>query len=144
MRSIIAPLPLDGMQVTGRCRSSEAVPLEAMEANRYGPTFQRNALAPGILLAVALVAGTMLLGSDWYETLRFVIAVLALIVGWFAFQAKHWWWIPVFLAIAVAWNPVAPFDIAGQAWALAHLGAALVSLVAAVMIKAPRAEETGR
>lgn len=111
-----------------------------MEANRYGPTFQRNALAPGILLAVALVAGTMLLGGDWYETLRFVIAVLALIVAWFAFQARHWWWIPVFVGVAVAWNPVLPLEVGGQAWALAHLAAALVSLVAAVLIKAPRVE----
>ncbi|MGC5077858.1 DUF6804 family protein [Agrococcus sp. DT81.2] len=115
-----------------------------METNRYGPSFQRNALAPGVLLAVGLVAGTMLLGSDWYETLRFVIAVLALIVAWFAFQAKHWWWIPVFLAIAVVWNPVLPFDFNGQAWALAHLAAALVSLVAAVLIKAPRTDERTR
>lgn len=111
-----------------------------METNRYGPTFQRNALAPGVLLAIALVVGMLLLGSDWYETLRFVIAVLAAIVGWFAFQARHWWWIPAFLAIVVLWNPVVPFDLAGQAWALAHLAAALVSLVAAVLIKAPRTE----
>ena len=111
-----------------------------METDRYGPSFQRNALAPGILLAIALVVGTMLLDSDWYETLRFVIAVLALIVAWFALQARHWWWIPVLLVIAIAWNPVLPFDLAGQAWALAHLAAALVSLVAAVLIKAPRAE----
>lgn len=111
-----------------------------METNRYGPDVQRNALAPGILLAIALVVGTLLLGSDWYETLRFVIAVLAAIVAWFAFQAKHWWWIPAFLAIAVAWNPVVPFDVAGQAWALAHLAAALVALVAAVLITAPRTD----
>ncbi|MGM1028372.1 MAG: DUF6804 family protein [Actinomycetota bacterium] len=111
-----------------------------MESNRYGPTFQRNALAPGVLVAIALVVGTMLMGTEWYDTLRFVIAVLAVIVAWFAFQAKHWWWIPVFLAIAVIWNPVLPFDLASQPWLLAHLAAALVALVAAVMIKAPRAE----
>jgi hypothetical protein len=111
-----------------------------METNRYGPTFQRNALAPGVLLAIALVVGPLLMGTDWYETLRFVIAVLGLIMAWFAFQAKHWWWIPVFLAVAVAWNPVLPFDLSSQAWALAHLGVALVSLVAAVLIKSPRVE----
>lgn len=115
-----------------------------MEPDRYGPSFQRNALAPGVLLAIALVVGTLLLGSEWYETLRFVIAVLAIIIAWFAFQAKHWWWIPVFLAIAVAWNPVVPFDSTGQAWAVAHVGAALVSLVAAVLIKSSRADERAR
>lgn len=115
-----------------------------MESNRYGPTYQRNALAPGVLVAIALVVGTMLIGSEWYETLRFVIAVLAVIVAWFAFQAKHWWWIPVFVAIAVAWNPVMPFAFEGQAWLLAHLAAAIVALVAAVLIKAPRTEDSAR
>ncbi len=112
-----------------------------MESNRYGPTYQRNALAPGVLVAIALVVGTLLIGSEWYETLRFVIAVLAVIVAWFAFQARHWWWIPVFLAIAVVWNPVMPFDLSGQPWLLAHLGAAVVALVAAVLIKAPRTDD---
>ncbi|ROR66263.1 DUF6804 family protein [Agrococcus jenensis] len=111
-----------------------------MEPDRYGPSVQRNALAPGILLAIALVVGTLLIGSEWYETLRFVIAVLALIIGWFAVQAKHWWWVPVFLAIAVAWNPVAPFDLSSQLGLLAHVGAAVVALVAAVLITAPRAD----
>ena len=111
-----------------------------MEPDRYGPSVQRNALAPGILLAIALVVGTLLIGSEWYETLRFVIAVLALIIGWFAVQAKHWWWVPVFLAIAVAWNPVAPFDLSSQLGLLAHVAAAVVALVAAVLIKAPRAD----
>lgn len=109
-----------------------------MTSDRYGPTFQRNALAPGILLAVVLVVALLLLESEWYGTLRFVISVLALIIGWFALQAKHWWWVPVFAAIAIAWNPVLPFDFAGQAWALAHMAAALLSLVAGVLIKSPR------
>lgn len=112
-----------------------------MSSDRYGPTFQRNALAPGILLAIVLVIAVLLLGSEWYDTLRFVISVLALIIGWFALQAKHWWWIPVFGAIAIAWNPVLPFDFAGQGWALAHMAAALLSLVAAVLIKSPRVDD---
>ncbi len=114
-----------------------------MEPDRYGSNVQRNALAPGILLAIALVVGTLLLGGEWYDTLRFVIAVLALIIGWFAVQAKHWWWVPVFAAIAIAWNPVAPFEISGQLWLLAHVAAAIVALVAAVLIKAPRADASG-
>ena len=107
-------------------------------------TYQRNALAPSLLAAAVLFVAPALLGSDWFLTVRFVATIFALIIGWFAFQAKHWWWIPVFLAIGVAWNPVLPFDFTGQAWALAHLAAALVSLVAAVLIKAPRTEDSAR
>jgi hypothetical protein len=112
-----------------------------VQSDRYGPTFQRNALAPGILGALALIVAQLLIGTDWFETLRFVIAVLALIVGWFAFQAKHWWWILPMLAIAVAWNPVLPFDFSGPVWVGAHWVAALVFLAAGMLIKAPRVDE---
>ena len=111
-----------------------------MESTRYGPTVQRNALAPGLLLAILLVVGTLILGSEWYETLRYGISVLALIIAWFAVQARHWWWVPVFLAIAIAWNPVWPFAFTGEVWTLSHIGAALLSLVAAAAIKAPRTD----
>ena len=110
-----------------------------MDANRYGRTYQRNALAPGILATLALVVAQLLFGSDWFETLRFVIAILALIVAWFAIQARHWWWVPVFVVIAVAWNPVLPFDLSGPVWVAAHWVAAIAFLVAGALIRSPRA-----
>jgi hypothetical protein len=109
-----------------------------MDSDRYGPTHQRNALAPGILAAVALIVGQLLIGTDWFELMRYVIAILALIVAWFAVQAKHWWWVPVFVAIAVAWNPVLPFDFAGPVWVGAHWAAALAFIAAGALIKSPR------
>lgn len=113
-----------------------------MDENRYGPAFQRNALAPGILAAFALVAAQLWLAGAWDEVLRYVISILALIVAWFAMQAKHWWWVPVFVAIAVMWNPVVPFGWEGPAqtafffWA--HLVAAAAFVVAGLLIRSPR------
>lgn len=112
-----------------------------MDPDRYGPAFQRNALAPGILAALALIVAQLLLDSDWYELIRYVVSILALIVAWFAIQARHWWWVPVFAAIAVAWNPVVPFDFSGQLWMGAHWVAALAFIAAGVLIKSPRADD---
>lgn len=113
-----------------------------MDQNRYGPAFQRNAFAPGMLAALALVVSQLWLAGAWDEVFRYVIAILALIVAWFAVQAKHWWWVPVFVAIAVVWNPVVPFAWEGEAlgavffWA--HWVAAAAFLAAGLLIKTPR------
>lgn len=113
-----------------------------MDDKRYGPTTQRNALAPGLLAALALVAAQLWLAGAWDEVLRYVVSILALIVGWFAIQAKHWWWVPVFLAIAIMWNPVVPFTWEGgaltAAWFWGHLVAAALFVVAGFTITTPR------
>ena len=105
---------------------------------RYGtPTVRRTALAPGLLAAVVLMAGIALIESEAFLIIRFVAAILALIVGWFALQARHWWWLPVMLAIAVLWNPVYPFPLAGPWWLGAQYLAALAFVLAGVLIKIP-------
>ena len=104
--------------------------------DRYGrPAFRRTALAPGLLAGIALLVGTALIESDAFIVFRYIVAILALIVLVFAFQAKHWWWIPVMLAIAVLWNPVFPIDIDGPLWVGAQYIAILVFVVAGVLIK---------
>ena len=85
--------------------------------DRYGlPAFRRLALAPGLLAAVALLVGIALLDSEAFLVFRYTTAILALIVLVFAFQARHWWWLPIMLAIAVIWNPVFPLGISGPWW----------------------------
>ena len=59
----------------------------------------------------------------------------------FAVQARHWWWIPFLLAIAVAWNPVFPLDIAGPWWIAAQYVAILVFVLAGIFIKVPVTDE---
>jgi hypothetical protein len=100
--------------------------------------YQRNAFAPSILAAIACLAGISLLTHDYYFAVRFVIAILAIIVAWFAVQAKQWWWVPVMLAIAVAWNPVYPFGFAGPWWVGAHVVAAATFIAAGALIRTVR------
>lgn len=113
--------------------------------DRYGrPAFRRTALAPGLLASVALLVGVALIESEAFIVIRFVVAILALIVVVFAFQARHWWWIPFLLAIAVAWNPIYPLDIAGPWWLGAQYVAILVFVLAGIFIKVPYKAEDAR
>lgn len=99
----------------------------------------RPAFVPSILAAAALLSGIALLGNDWYLLIRFLVAILALIVAWFAVQARQWWWTVVFAAVAVAWNPVYPFAFSGVWWIVAHIVVAAVFAVAGALIRVPRA-----
>jgi uncharacterized membrane protein YoaK (UPF0700 family) len=100
--------------------------------------YQRNAFAPAILAGAACLAGIALIGHEYYLAIRFIVAILAVIIGWFALQAGQWWWIPVMLAIAVLWNPLYPLPFSGPWWVAAHIAAAAVFLAAGALIKSPR------
>jgi hypothetical protein len=110
------------------------------DARRGGDAaaFQRNAFAPGILAAIVCLAGIALLTHEYYLGVRFVVTILAVIIGWFAIQAKAWWWVPVMLAIAIVWNPVVPFAFTGEWWVAAHVIAAGLFIAAGATIKTPR------
>jgi len=70
----------------------------------------------------------------------YVVAILALSVGYFVIQAKQWWWLPRLLAIAVVWNPVVPFTFSGISWYGAQYAAIVVFIVTAIFVKVPLAE----
>jgi len=108
-------------------------------ASTPGPAFQRNAFAPSLLAAAVLFLSPVLLMTDWSLLPLFTTTILAVIIGWFALQARQWWWVPVFAAIAVVWNPVVPFPFEGPIWTGAQFGAAVVFLIAGVLIRSPRA-----
>lgn len=114
--------------------------------DRYGrPAFRRTALAPGILAGIALLGAVALIESPAFLVFRFVVSILALIVMVFAFQAKHWWWIPPMLAIAILWNPVVPLEfLDGPVWVAAQYVAILVFVLAGVLIKVPASAEDTR
>jgi hypothetical protein len=102
------------------------------------------ALAPGLLASIALLVGVALIESEAFIVMRFVVSILALIVMVFAFQARHWWWIPIMVAIAVVWNPVYPLDIAGPWWLGAQYVAILAFVLAGIFIKVPYQAEDAR
>ena len=117
-------------------------------ANRYGtkpdPGPRRLALAPGIIAAIALLIGAIDVGAGWFEVIRYVAAIFAAIVAVFAFQAKQWWWLPVFAGVAVAWNPVWIIPIDEPWWPAAQYLAAVAFLLAGWLIKVPIPEEQRR
>jgi hypothetical protein len=79
-----------------------------------------------------LLAGLALLGSDGFLVIRYAVAILALIVAVFVWQARRWAWLPVPVVIAVLWNPVVPFAFAGKPWAIGQLVAAALLVVTGV------------
>lgn len=99
---------------------------------------QRNALAPSIIAAAALVVAPALMGVEAFLVIRYIVAILALIVAWFALQARQWWWIAIFAAVAVVWNPVYPFAFDGPIWVAAQVVAAVTFIVAGALIKVER------
>ena len=99
--------------------------------------YQRNARAPGLIAALVLLIGIAAIGGGAFTIIQFIVAILALIVVWFAVQARHWWWVPVFLAIAVLWNPIIPIALPEAWWIGAHYVAAVAFLVAGFLIKFP-------
>jgi len=102
--------------------------------------FRRPALAPGVLAAAVALAGLPLVGTETFMPIRYVLAVLALIIAWFAVEVRHWWWLPIPLVIAVLWNPVFPFAFDGL-WGFAaqYLAALGCLIVAGLLNVTPRA-----
>ena len=98
----------------------------------------RPAFVPSLIAAAALLSGIPLLEADWYLLIRFIVAIMALIVAWYAFQGGRWWWTIVFVAVAVVWNPVVPVPTDGPWWIVAHLGVAALFAVAGAAVRVPR------
>ncbi len=99
------------------------------------PAFTRPALAPGLLGAVVLMAGLALLdNASGYFWIMTVVAILAVIVAVYAWQARAPWWFVAMAPIAIAWNPVWPLDLHGQWWVAAQFAAALAFIAAGVFI----------
>lgn len=109
------------------------------------PEFRRTALAPGILGAIVLLSGLALLDSvGGFLIIRYVVAILAIIVAFFSFQARQWWWIPPLLAIAVVWNPILPFAFHGQVWVGSQFIATAVFIAAGLLVKIRNPEDRNR
>lgn len=102
----------------------------------YPSRSRRTALAPGILATIALLIGVALIDSGLFIIIRYVVAILALIVAVFAWQAGQWWWSVVMVAIGVLWNPVFPINL-GQPdlWLGLQYAAGILFIIAGVLVK---------
>jgi hypothetical protein len=109
------------------------------------PAFRRTALAPGILAAIVLFAGFALLDSEGFLWIRFAVAILALIVSVYAWQAAQPWWLIGLVPIVILWNPVFPITIPiPELWLGLQYVAALVFIVAGIRIKVPNPDNRNR
>lgn len=105
-------------------------------AAKYPTRRRRTAIIPAVLGAIVLLAGLALLDTDGFIVIRYVVSILALIVAWFAFQAKQWWWLFGLLPIAVLWNPVLPIELGiPTLWLALQYVAALVFLICGWFIR---------
>jgi hypothetical protein len=101
------------------------------------PTFTRPALAPGLLAAIALLAGTALLDSSVFTVFRYVVAIFALIVLVFAYRGRAWWALPLLAAVAVLWNPVFVVPVQADLWQGLQFVAAGLMIAVGVIVKVP-------
>ncbi|PPG10398.1 hypothetical protein C5C59_08920 [Rathayibacter sp. AY1F4] len=98
------------------------------------------ALAPGILGAIVLLAGLALVGSDAYDFIRYPVAILAAVIGWFAIQARALLWLIGLVPVLVLWNPVVPFAFPDAIWSSLSLAAVGVFVAAGLVIRVPTPE----
>lgn len=110
-------------------------------ADRY-PTRDsaRMALVPGLLAAIILLAGLALVGGHAYDVVRYPVAILAAVLGWFAIQARGFLWLIGLAPILVLWNPVLPFTFPDAVWFSLHLAAIGVVVAAGLVLRVPVAE----
>ncbi|CAN5187339.1 hypothetical protein BH09ACT5_BH09ACT5_01830 [soil metagenome] len=91
---------------------------------------------PSLLAVVALLIGVALIEGDGFTVIRYVVAILALIVAVFAWQARQWWWLIGLVPIAVLWNPVIPVELGmPDLWLGLQYVAALVFIACGILIK---------
>lgn len=101
------------------------------------PTYRRLALAPALLAAIALGVGYPLVETDAYLYVRFVVAIMAVIVAIFAIQAKQWVWAVPMAVIVVIWNPMFPLVLDLPLWLVLQTVALVVLVTAGAVIKTP-------
>jgi len=109
----------------------------------YPSKSRRTALAPALLAVVALLIGVALIEGGGFTVIRYIVSILALIVAWFSWQARQWWWIIGLVPIAVLWNPVYVIDLSPidlglpDVWLGLQYVAAIVFIAAGILVKVP-------
>lgn len=108
------------------------------------PAFTRPALAPSLLAAVALVVGGALIDNSAFLIVRYLVAILALIVLVFAWRGRGWGYLPFLAGVAVLWNPVWPIPLDGPVWQGLQFIAAGLFIAVGIRVKVANPEAAGR
>ena len=115
-----------------------------MSATYPTPKFRRTALAPGILGVIVCLAGLAAIDGGIFTLIRYLVAIIALIVAVFAWQAKKWWWLIGLVPIAILWNPIFPITLTHDQWLYAHYVAALIFFLCAAFIRVINPDDRNR
>ncbi|CAN5172841.1 hypothetical protein BH11ACT2_BH11ACT2_05390 [soil metagenome] len=115
-----------------------------MSATYPTPKFRRTALVPGIFGVIVCLAGLAAIDGGLFTLIRYLVAILALVVAVFAWQAKKWWWLIGLVPVAVLWNPVWPITLTHDQWLGAHYVAAMIFLACAAFIRVRNPEDRNR
>lgn len=94
------------------------------------------------LKPLLIVAGAMLLAAispawpyAYYQVLRIVVTIAALLGAYVAFKNERVGWVWVLGAVAALFNPVAPVHLDRESWVLPDLIAAIILFFAAAKLK---------
>lgn len=110
-----------------------------MSTSKREPSlYQRNAFAPGLLAAIALVVAPALMGGDWYTAVLFVVSILAIIVTWSPCRRANGGGFLRSSRSRSSGTQILPLPFAGPIWTAGHWVAAALFLVAGALIKTPR------
>jgi len=102
----------------------------------YPTRYRRTALIPALLAVVALLVGVAIIDTDTFTVIRYIVSIFALIVAWFAWQARQWWWLIGLLPIAVLWNPVFPIELGlPDLWLGLQYAAAGVFIAVGILVR---------
>jgi hypothetical protein len=113
----------------------------SMSASYPSPA-RRTAMIPAMIAVIALLIGVAFIDGDGFTVIRYIVSIFALIVAWFAWQARQWWWLVGLLPIAVLWNPVFPIELGlPDLWLGLQYIAALVFAATGILVKVTPAGE---
>jgi hypothetical protein len=99
------------------------------------PQYRRSALLPGIIGAIAALAGVAAIGQGIFTLFLYLVSIFALIVLVLAAQARQCWWLPLLAAVAILFNPVFPLSLPDLVVTFCSYGAAVVFILTAVFVK---------
>ena len=96
------------------------------------------AMRIGVVIVCAVAAGLLLSATQkhaysYYTMMRWIVTAIALLVAWYAYAAEIWWVIPVFVVLAILFNPIIPVTMTKKEWATIDKVSAVVFVVAGIV-----------
>lgn len=109
--------------------------VEVSDEGHPGGSVFRWLLGTRVVAATLLVLALAELPYGYYQMLRWVICAVAAFTAFVAYSYGREGWTVVFGAVAVLFNPIAPFYLSREIWAVLDVATAVVFLVSFVPLR---------